>query len=135
MRCTQVATVYTMFAVGLFPYLLLLLLCVQSADATELASVLVDAPVLEQRDIPWNLKVIVIAFLLVLIDSLVSLFLVARGRVYLAGFSNGAMMAYEAGCELSSRLSAIAVVGGSMTGKERSPARPLSVIIFHGTAD
>src|SRR5262249_29975218 len=51
------------------------------------------------------------------------------------GFSNGAMMVYEAGCALANKLAGIGVVGGSMTGKECKPVRPLSVVIVHGTAD
>ncbi len=76
-----------------------------------------------------------LAFIRALIERLTAEYAVDKRKVYLAGFSNGAMMAYELGCELSEQLAAIAVVGGSMTGRERLPARPLPVIILHGSAD
>lgn len=75
----------------------------------------------------------------VFIDALVEKILARggfdRNRVYLAGYSNGAMMAYKAASENATRFAAIASVGGSMTGRERLPADPLSVLIIHGTAD
>lgn len=76
-----------------------------------------------------------LGFLKALIDRLCSQYSIDESRIYIAGFSNGGMMAYEASCAMSDRLAAIAVVGGSMTGRECRPSRPMPVIIFHGTAD
>ncbi len=76
-----------------------------------------------------------VAFVGALIDRLEREFAVDPSRIYVAGFSNGAMMAYQAGCALADRLAAIAAVSGSMSGKEPLPVRPLPVIILHGTAD
>lgn len=76
-----------------------------------------------------------VAFVRALIDRLSSELSVDPTKVYVAGFSNGAMMAYQVGCQLADRVAAIAAVSGSMSGKERNPARPLPVIIFHGTGD
>jgi polyhydroxybutyrate depolymerase len=56
-------------------------------------------------------------------------------RVYLVGFSLGGMMAYRLACELTDDLTAIAVVGGSMNGKEKVPSRAVPVLIIHGLAD
>ncbi len=55
-------------------------------------------------------------------------------RVYLTGFSNGAMLSYRVACELTGRIAAIAPVAGSM-GVDCRPAAPISVLAFHGTAD
>jgi len=62
-------------------------------------------------------------------------------RVYVAGVSNGGMMAHRLGAELSDIFAAIAVVSGSI-GKSSSgrliianPSKPVSVIIFHGEKD
>lgn len=58
-----------------------------------------------------------------------------RRRVYVAGFSDGARMAYRAGCELSDEVAAIAVVAGSLVERDCAPRRPVPLIAFHGTAD
>ncbi|MFA6281716.1 MAG: PHB depolymerase family esterase [Candidatus Omnitrophota bacterium] len=56
-------------------------------------------------------------------------------RIYVTGISNGAMMAYRLGCELSDKFAAIAPVSGALNYGQSFPVNPLSVIIFHGTAD
>ncbi len=76
-----------------------------------------------------------VAFVDSVIDGLLSRGIFDRNRIYLAGYSNGAMMAYKAGCEKPERFAAIASIGGSMTGREHLPEIPLSVMIIHGTAD
>jgi polyhydroxybutyrate depolymerase len=58
-----------------------------------------------------------------------------RRRVYVAGFSDGARMAYRAGCELSAEIAAIAVVAGSLVEPDCKPSRAVPLIAFHGTAD
>jgi dienelactone hydrolase len=59
---------------------------------------------------------------------------VDRRRVFLAGFSNGAMMAYRYACERPGVVAGVLAVAGTMT----SPCRPRSavaVLSVHGTAD
>lgn len=56
-------------------------------------------------------------------------------RVYVAGMSNGGMMAYRLACEASDLIDGIAPVSGAMNVAECHPTRPLDVIIFHGRAD
>jgi polyhydroxybutyrate depolymerase len=56
-------------------------------------------------------------------------------RVYATGISNGAMMCYRLASELSDRIAAIAPVGGPMGTEGCSPAQPVPVCHFHGTAD
>jgi polyhydroxybutyrate depolymerase len=56
-------------------------------------------------------------------------------RVYVAGFSNGAMMAYKLACEMPEKFAAFAAVSGSMNGTEHWPALPISGMIVHGLGD
>ena len=44
-------------------------------------------------------------------------------------------MTYRLGCELSDKIAAIAPVAGALNMENCQPANPVSVIIFHGTAD
>jgi polyhydroxybutyrate depolymerase len=56
-------------------------------------------------------------------------------RIYATGISNGGIMTYRLGCELSDVLAAIAPVAGALNYDKSAPTSPLSLIIFHGTAD
>lgn len=56
-------------------------------------------------------------------------------RVYLVGFSLGAMMCYRLASELSEEITAVAIVGGSMNGKEKPPEHALPMLIIHGLKD
>jgi polyhydroxybutyrate depolymerase len=56
-------------------------------------------------------------------------------RIYATGISNGGMMTYRVGCELSDVFAAIAPVAGALDTDDCHPASPVSVIVFHGTAD
>jgi polyhydroxybutyrate depolymerase len=68
---------------------------------------------------------------------------VDSSRVYVAGYSQGAMMAHRVGAELGDRVAAIAAVAGTVgrrfadgtVARVTAPRRPLPVIMFHGTAD
>lgn len=83
-----------------------------------------------------------VAFLGAVIDRLVAADGVDPDRVYVMGLSRGGMQAYRVACELSVRVAAIAVVAGNMAdehgdagGTGCRPARPVSVLAVHGTAD
>lgn len=56
-------------------------------------------------------------------------------RVYIAGFSDGAMMAFRLGCDLASEIAAIAPVAGRMPDVRCRPSRPLPVLGIGGTDD
>jgi len=63
-------------------------------------------------------------------------------RIYVAGFSNGALFTYQLGAELTGQLAAIAIVEGSIGTHEGGsslvipePSGPLPVVIFHGEKD
>lgn len=56
-------------------------------------------------------------------------------RIFVTGFSNGGMMSYRLACELSDKIAAIAPVAGALNYEKCDPARPVSLVAFHGTAD
>ncbi|HKF38291.1 MAG TPA: PHB depolymerase family esterase [Ktedonobacteraceae bacterium] len=83
-----------------------------------------------------------VAFLSTVIDQLEATAHVDPTRVYISGISRGGMMAYRLGCELSTRIAAIAPVAGNMAdqngqvqGVACHPQHPVSVLAIHGTAD
>jgi polyhydroxybutyrate depolymerase len=75
-----------------------------------------------------------IAFLSALIDKLETDYSIDRKRIFVTGISNGGMMSYRVGCELSDKVAAIAPVEGALD-VECKPTAPVSVLVFHGTAD
>ena len=75
-----------------------------------------------------------IAFLGSLIDKLETDYSIDRKRIFVTGISNGGMMSYRVGCELSDKVAAIAPVEGALD-VECKPTAPVSVLVFHGTAD
>ncbi|MFT4124587.1 MAG: PHB depolymerase family esterase [Microbacteriaceae bacterium] len=76
-----------------------------------------------------------VAFLSALIDELIAEHNVDPERVYLAGFSNGGMMAYRFACELGQRLAGIVVVSGALNVDSCVAPTALPVLIVHGTKD
>lgn len=75
-------------------------------------------------------------FLTDLIDHLAKTDHVDLARVYVVGFSAGGAMAYRMGCQLSSRVAAIASVGGfEYLSRPCAPDRAVSVYEIHGTWD
>ncbi|WP_433474080.1 alpha/beta hydrolase family esterase [Spirillospora sp. CA-142024] len=75
-----------------------------------------------------------VGFLGKLIDKVTGAGLADPKRVYVTGFSNGAGMAYRMACEKPGEIAAIGVVEGALVTK-CDPGRPVSAMIFHGTAD
>lgn len=75
-----------------------------------------------------------VAFLSAMIDYMIAEYNVDPARVYSTGLSNGAMMSYRIGCELSDKITAIAPVAGALNNT-CAPTEPLSVLIMHGTDD
>jgi polyhydroxybutyrate depolymerase len=79
-----------------------------------------------------------VGFLLAIVDKLATDGLVDKSRVYAAGISNGGMMAQRLACEQADRLAGIATVAGGLpTGLAATckPARPLPVLVIHGSED
>lgn len=76
-----------------------------------------------------------VAFLAAVIRQLVGSGLADPDRVFVAGFSNGGMMAYRFACERADLVAGIAVVSGAQNVSTCAPASGVSVLIIHGTAD
>ncbi|WP_321488054.1 PHB depolymerase family esterase [uncultured Hyphomonas sp.] len=76
-----------------------------------------------------------VRFLSDLIDDLVARGIADPRRVYITGMSNGAMMTYRAGRELSGKVAAIAPVVGAMFGDEPPAAHPVPALIITGAKD
>jgi polyhydroxybutyrate depolymerase len=75
-----------------------------------------------------------VGFLNALIAHLAGFAQVDPGRVVVVGHSNGGMMAYRLACDPETRvMGAASVAGTNMAGCQ--PARPLSFLEIHGTAD
>ena len=77
-----------------------------------------------------------VRFLAQLIDLLSQTMCVDPGRVFATGVSNGGSMVALAACALSTRIVAVAPVAGDYSRQPACrPARPVSVLEIHGTAD
>jgi polyhydroxybutyrate depolymerase len=79
-----------------------------------------------------------VGFIRLLLDSLTRELPVDPNRIYAAGISNGAGLAYRIACELPGTLAAIAPVAGAPAAalEARCAAtRPVSVISYRGTRD
>jgi polyhydroxybutyrate depolymerase len=76
-----------------------------------------------------------VGFIGALIDELVKTRAIDSKRVYVTGMSNGGMMTYRLACELSDKIAAAAPVAGALNLENCQPTHPVSMVIFHGTAD
>jgi polyhydroxybutyrate depolymerase len=77
-----------------------------------------------------------VGFVAALIDELASEHAIDKRRVYVTGASNGGMMTYRVGCELSDRIAAIAPVIANLPAEPVcAPAAPMSVLAINGTDD
>ncbi len=79
-----------------------------------------------------------VGFIAALIDHLIKGMNIDPKRVYVTGMSNGAIMSYRLGCELSEKIAAIAPVAGSIPQNlllTCSPSRPISVLAINNVND
>jgi polyhydroxybutyrate depolymerase len=79
-----------------------------------------------------------VSFLRRLVRELVAQDIAEPGRVYVAGVSNGGMMALRMVCEAAELFAGAGTVIASMpvaTGAACRPARPVPIVMFSGTAD
>ncbi|HIA53354.1 MAG TPA: hypothetical protein EYN91_14910 [Candidatus Melainabacteria bacterium] len=60
---------------------------------------------------------------------------VDKDRIYLVGFSNGAMMAQQAATKLNDRIAAVASVSGGMLRKQDKPTGDMNALLIHGSSD
>lgn len=83
-------------------------------------------------------KVDDVGFLSRLIDRMVLIYNADPLKVYSVGYSAGGFMSYRMACERTNRIAAIAPVVASVTNSTFevcTPARPISILAFNGTAD
>ncbi|MGZ4676814.1 MAG: alpha/beta hydrolase family esterase [Acidimicrobiia bacterium] len=76
-----------------------------------------------------------VGFIREVIDRVAGAHAVDPRRVFAAGHSNGAIMAYRLACELSDRIVAIGLQAGTIEVPTCAPDHPVSVLAIHGTAD
>lgn len=76
-----------------------------------------------------------VGFINFLIDKLSGEYNIDTKRIYIAGMSNGGMMAYKLACELADKIAAIGPVSASMFLDECNPSEPVSVVVFHDIVD
>ncbi len=76
-----------------------------------------------------------IGFISALIDTLLNKYTIDVNRIYVAGYSMGAMMAYRCAAELSAKIAAIAPVEGTMLLTDCNPDRPVPIVVFHALDD
>ena len=69
------------------------------------------------------------------IDFVTSKYSVDKSRVWVMGHSNGGMMAYRLACDLSEKITAIAVVTGALVDDSCLPTKPVSTLHIHGNLD
>lgn len=85
---------------------------------------------------PW--KANDVAFLKVLAGELMAERIADPSRIYLAGVSNGGMMAMRMLCEASDLFAGAGTIIANMplaTGARCQPARPMPIVMFNGSAD
>jgi polyhydroxybutyrate depolymerase len=84
----------------------------------------------------WEENVDDVGFARALIGQLSSDYCIDAGRVFATGMSNGGMMVYRLGCEMTDRLAGIAVVAATLhTADACRPSRSIPLLHIHGTAD
>lgn len=78
-----------------------------------------------------------LAFFDAMLEDIQTVTKIDTSRVYVTGFSNGAMMTYYLACNRANKIAAIAPVGGAMQGALQSchPSRPVPLMHLHGVAD
>jgi len=77
-----------------------------------------------------------VRYISTLIDYLVGNYKVDPRKVYVAGMSNGAMMAYTLACQLSGKVAAIASVSGTLVASSPcTPSRVVPVLEIHSSQD
>ena len=76
-----------------------------------------------------------VGFLTRVVDSVTARYGVDPRQVFAVGHSNGAIMAYRLACERAAKIAAIGVQAGTLEVDGCAPARPVSVLHIHGSAD
>jgi polyhydroxybutyrate depolymerase len=69
------------------------------------------------------------------IDFVSSKYSVDKSRIWAIGHSNGGMMAYRLACDLSDKITAVAVVTGALMDDTCNPTKQVSLLHIHGDLD
>jgi polyhydroxybutyrate depolymerase len=79
-----------------------------------------------------------VAFFDQLLDKLAAAYSIDANRIFVAGYSDGGLMAFRLGCSMGKRIAAIAAVAAALP-KEMSgrcePARGIALLMINGTSD
>jgi polyhydroxybutyrate depolymerase len=75
------------------------------------------------------------AYVVGLIDHLLTTLPIDPRRVFVAGFSMGAVLSERIACRFADRVAAVAIDAGSPWSVECAPTQPVSILIMHGTED
>ena len=76
-----------------------------------------------------------VVFLTQLLDELESQLCIDTNRVYMEGYSLGALMTSRLSCTLADRLAAVAPLAGAYAVSGCAPSKPVPLLTFHGTLD
>jgi len=76
-----------------------------------------------------------IDFMNAMLDSLEAHQCVDTSRIYVAGFSDGALFTSLLACTMAGRFAAFAAVAGAVMPTPCAPGRRVPIVAFHGTAD
>lgn len=71
------------------------------------------------------------------IEEAMTRFRIDRGKIYIAGYSNGGFMAYRMACDSADYVTGIFVLAGGTYKDETlcQPAQPVQILHLHGTSD
>ena len=89
----------------------------------------------------WNLnnnadyRVDEVAFVETMMNTTEAKLNIDKDRVFIAGYSNGGMLAQEIAAKLSDRVAAMTCVGGCQNGKEPNPEYAVATMLIHGRKD
>jgi polyhydroxybutyrate depolymerase len=70
-----------------------------------------------------------------IIDFVNAKYAIDQTRVWAMGHSNGGMMAYRLACDLSDKITAVAVVTGALMDDTCNPTKQVSLLHIHGDLD
>jgi polyhydroxybutyrate depolymerase len=79
-----------------------------------------------------------VAFFDQLLDKLAAAYSIDANRIFVAGYSDGGLMAFRLGCSMGKRIAAIAAVAAALpkeTSGRCEPARGIALLMINGTSD
>lgn len=76
-----------------------------------------------------------VGFISALIDQMIADFDVDPTRVYVTGYSNGAMMTFRLACELADKIAAAAPYAGALDTDTCAATQPVPILIMNGEDD